>query len=355
MLYYLLGLGIGGFLVIPTIIGIISSGRLNTGTETELQVFYGLSYTINFIKDFFSGKVGTHYCHLGFSVIALFPLLYLFFFKKQYIKLKTGLLLIIFLMNISVFGYIAGAGIVNNRWSYFLGFTVAYTVVKITPNLLNGITQNQIRILNIIAILYSLAVAMCSIKYNEKRMIITCFFLTAIIVCMNIIWKTKLPKKNISFSLLLVFEIISIIGNGFSLQNNSYINHFIDKGTANGVLSSYVDAAAQDINDSSFYRIEKYGFEDELSCNLPYWYGYNGISNTANALNPYAISYYRELENTGIIQINKSSDLNGRITDEALASVKYYLYNKDSNGIIPHGFTYLKDYSGNNKYAIYVN
>lgn len=278
-------------------------------------------------------------------------------FGKKYRKLQVAFLGILLLMNLPFFGYLAGAGITVNRWSYILGFVVSYIVVKIIPFLLEIRDKQHVKIrntLNIMAVLYFLLLLLWYLKSKEMVIVWELLLIGIMIFGMNVIWKTKISEK-LSVSLLFGIEILSIMMLGYTTYTKQYMEQFIDKGGVNSELELYVDAAASDIEDSDFYRVDKYAYEHEISLNLPYWYHYNGISSFFNLLNPYTYTYYIESENPGVIALNKISDLNGRITDESMACVKYYLVKKDSVDRVPFGFQYLQDYSRNDEYAIYVN
>lgn len=356
--HYLLGIGISAFLFVPTVFGILSSNRMATSPKPENWFFYGISDSLEFIKGFFIGNSSAErWNFLGFSIIALFPILYLLAFGKKYRKLQVAFLGIILLMNLPFFGYLAGAGITVNRWSYILGFVVSYIVVKIIPFLLEIRDKQHAKIrntLNIIAALYFLILLLWYLKSKEMVIVWELLLIVIMIFGMNVIWKTQI-SKNLSVSLLFGIEILSIMILGYSTYTKKYTGEFVDKGNANAQLESYVDAAASDIEDSDFYRVDKYAYEHEISLNLPYWYHYNGISSFFNLLNPYTYTYYIESENPGVIALNKISDLNGRITDESLACVKYYLVKKEAVDRVPFGFRYLQDYSQNDEYAIYIN
>lgn len=356
--HYFLGIGISAFLFVPTVFGILSSNRMATSPKPENWFFYGISDSLEFVKGFFVGNSSAErWNFLGFSIIALFPILYLLAFGKKYRKLQVEFLGIILLMNLPFFGYLAGAGITVNRWSYILGFVVSYIVVKIIPLLLEIRDKQHVKIrntLNSIAVLYFLLLLLWYFKSKEMVIVWELLLIVIMIFGMNVIWKTRI-SKNFSVSLLFGIEILSIMILGYSTYTKKYMEGFVDKGNANAQLESYVDAAASEIEDSDFYRVDKYAYEHEISLNLPYWYQYNGISSFFNLLNPYTYTYYIESENPGVIALNKISDLNGRITDESLACVKYYLVKKESVDRVPFGFRYLQDYSQNDEYAIYIN
>lgn len=356
--HYLLGIGISAFLFVPTVFGILSSNRMATSPKPDNWFFYGIFDSLEFIKGFFVGNNSAErWNFLSFSIISLFPILYLLAYGKKYRKLQAAFIGILLLMNLPFFGYLAGAGITVNRWSYILGFVVSYIVVKIIPFLLEIRDEQHVKIrntLNIMAALYFLLLLLWYLKSKEMVIVWELLLIGIMIFGMNVIWKTKISEK-LSVSLLFGIEILSIMMLGYTTYTKQYMEQFIDRGGVNSELELYVDAAASDIDDSDFYRVDKYAYEHEISLNLPYWYHYNGISSFFNLLNPYTYTYYIESENPGVIALNKISDLNGRITDESLACVKYYLVKKDSLDRVPFGFQYLQDYSRNDEYAIYVN
>lgn len=353
--YYLIGFGLGGMIFIPQSLLILSSGRIQSGMNISFT--YGLSYFIRMIKNLFIVDVSRDY-YLGVSVATMLPLLYLFFFSKKKV-LKIGLVALVAFMNLPAFGFLAGAGIINNRWSYFLGFVIAYIFVELIPELVSGFSKKKQQQMNFVAFLCVFTLAWLNGKNGiatVKMEVFTVAVMVVMIFCMNIIW--RINRIYISIAILTGVIMLSAALNGISIYSarfSSMAQFYAGSGGVNEVLAGYVDAAAQQIVDDSFFRVDKSEFTDELSCNLPFWYGYNGISSFANTLNVNSAEYFRKMENTGMLQANKYADLGGKATDEALAGIKYYLVDKRTTEGAPYGFEWLSDYSENEQYALYVN
>lgn len=350
--YYLWGIVISAAIFVPTVILIIESGRAASGNNLPENIFYGAPHALRIFKYFFIGNsVSLNSTYVGVSIVALYPILYLFIKKKKWDGM--GVMLVLLFMNIPLFGYFAGGGNVSNRWSYILGGILAYGVVKNMPILLSEKNRLQIICLNFLAVLYGVILFYVYQRGRETVVLVAVLFISAMIGFMNIIWKLK--NWYASYAIIWGIAFISILINGKVLENEVFLKRYADKGQVNNILEQYADVLATEIEDETFYRIDKYGYENEIGCNLPFWYQYYGISSFTNIINPNIVDYFQESENPGLIQLNKLSHLDGRITDETLACVKYYLVKSDQVGSVPHNFTFLKNSEKNKSYKIYVN
>lgn len=354
-IHYIIGFGVGGFVFVPEAIGILASGRMQSGMHLSLT--YGASYLSRMIKNFFILENAPKDSFMGFSVTVMFPLIYLFLVAQKDKIFRVFFVFLFSLMNLPIFGLVAGAGIINNRWSYFLAFFIAYIFVKFVPELLIGLPKNKRKHMNLAAIFFVLFL-FCLNKESSSSSAVKLEILALItmIFCMNIIW--KINKVYVSIAVFTVMAVLSAAMNGISIYSSEFGNmaqYYAQKGCVNEVLDSYIDASAEQITDGSFFRIDKSEFNDELSCNLPYWYGFNGVSSFSNTLNASSVEYFKKMENTGMLQANKYADLGGKVTDEALAGIKYYLVNKKEAETVPYGFERINGAAENKQYALYEN
>lgn len=349
-MHYIIGIALAGVIFFPTVYSTLMSSRLGESTADNL-LFYDISQYRWFFRFFFTGvSEGERYNYLGFSAMAFYPLAYVFFSKRhRFYKWWIGS--IILLMNIPIFQMIAGMSAPSNRWTFCLGLSFAVIVARVLPELMDETMPVRLqRWVNIAALLYIiLLVRLC----RDTGAFITCGMFLASSILFNCIWKIQSICKG-RFFLVFGMVAVTLTVNGFLTETEAYIGHFVDAGTANAELDSYPDILSCELEDETFWRADKEKFEGEVSCNLPYYYGYNGIS-SFYVLNPEVLSYLCASGNPGLIQSNKVSDLNGRVTDETLACVKYFFVRKGETGRIPYGFSFLKESVKNPEYDIYIN
>ena len=340
---YFKGFAFSAIFSLPQIYAILSSERIGMGMKIEPEAIYGFDKILSQLTRFFSLYEGQEWTIIGFSAIGLFPFILSIYKRKP---LPWLFIVSMILINIPAFGRIAGAGMTNNRWSFFLAFVWSLMVAEGLSDVIGSGKKEQI-FLNIVSSLFLLFIIVLNVALPSMREPYNIVLVLTIISIWNFIWKI-----NIGWYSLLAVCAVSCIACGILRFGNGKARSLIDAGSVNHLISTYPDSAYESISDSGFYRIDKSPYTDELSCNLPYWYGYNGISSFSNLLNSDTVKYFRSSGNTGMLQINKYTALGGKISDEALAAVKYFLCEKGMTGSVPFGFKPISE-SGNT--LIYKN
>ncbi|MBQ9360928.1 MAG: YfhO family protein [Lachnospiraceae bacterium] len=366
----LIGIGIAAFQFLPTLMAAFGSRRLYTepaaATQTEvslLSVFtYGKDGWINMIKYFFIWQPKYKYIasfgYFGISALLLVPLLFYCFNKeKEGRENRLFLLLVILLMQFPLFGRLAGISNSTNRWSFCLGFVVSYIAVLSVPKLL-CLSIKDLRHIILGSVFVFLTYCIIAVITTDKYILAECMMLLfGMIVFLGLIvagqkYHPFLSKKKLMYIALFSAQGIVIAINGLMLETDSFCSHYLKWGETKSVFQACPDYAYEMIeDDTDFYRIEKESNAPDISCNLPRWYGYNGISSYDSLLYPDVMDYYYMSGNPGVKGCNSIMDLDGRISDELLAGVKFFLSSTD-NTKIPYGF---EEYKSSDKYNVYIN
>lgn len=353
LLYYLVGVALSAIVFFPIVYGILYSSRLGADSSIDSYLLYNQEQYINFIKFFFTGGNPRNYNYLGFSAMSLYPMLYVMVSKKQQ-RVRWWLVSVIILMNIPLFQLAAGGSIPSNRWTFCLGLAVSFCTAATLYDLMDKKpSAKEIRYMNILAFLYFAVLLFFYMKERESAVRSAAVMVVICSLFYNQCWKYK---KHGGFVWACNFALMffSLVFNGCLSENEMFVKSFVDSGQANAILDGYPDILSHEIDDAGFWRADKSKYETEISCNLPYHYGYNGTS-AFYVLNPEVIQYLSESGNPGLLQSNKVSDLNGRTTDEHLACVKYYFVKNNETEKIPYGFSFWKQSENNKEHSIYIN
>ena len=173
---------------------------------------------------------------------------------------------------------------------------------------------------------------------NFKVVIFSCVALCVSIL--SYIVQGNMYKKR--FCIQIVESTLLIAISSFMWFSEDALTMYVPRGEVISQLEAYIDVGSKDIEDENFWRMDKNECVDELSCNLPFWFGYNGVSSFNNTVNPRTLEYYRVMENPGLAQANKVYDYDRRFTDEYLSAAKYFVAVKD-NTIAPFEYKKIKE------------
>ncbi len=329
---YIIGFGISMFINLHVILLLLSSGKAES-SALDFGLTYGIEYIKSFATRFFVNTSLKYSTRIGITPLFFPMLLYLFTKKGRWIQ-KTAFIVVIILMNVPLWGSIAGITTTNNRWSFCLVFICAYISGSMLPELLQdtGIIPKVVITIGTIAWSLFLLIVGKAIQeiYLETVGILLAYAVTVLS------WVIK--KEETKWSLVFIGFVICSNLQMWFLSGNM---NLAERGKVNDYLDSFIDYSAAGITDDSFYRVDRSsneGIFSEINCNLPFWYGFTGISSFRNTANASVTSYMRESGNIGFLHNAKIAGLDGKTTDEILACTKYYL--KDDNAVTPYGFVH---------------
>ncbi len=371
--YFIIGVCISGFSLIPSILHIIQSDRIGDTTnlimydsiKVYLQVFTSL---FNFTSIFGNQNAGLIYnldldntiiwVNFMSSLIVSILLIQTLVDHKYSKKKETRLLMFILIVFslIPLFSSVVhGMSAPNYRWTFFVIFfslivTLQYTDekdMKIESRLIKWISAFSGIML--IIYLFGFSFGLVFSKYEQLVCIVTIFM---IMIYTVLLFKNKIRSIFIlSFIEIIVVSYLSVFGNS-NFRNidmntwNRYESILGNKNELNSVLNSYS-------NDTEFYRVylnhESTAWSISLNTNLLY---------NIQSVSGYDSSYSPSIDKLDVFS-NFRWDLDWmmQITDKNLLeylNVKYAIV-ANENQLPSETYTYVGDYKGlyiyeNNEY-----
>lgn len=353
---YAVGFLVGGIIFVPLALEVTETSRMGEKVYDGSNLTFGLVHYIKSIAGMFSwgdDSISASWIYYGFIPLAFFALICLFSIKMDNIILKFLVIFSYISTTIPIVSRLFGITTVNGRWTYILTFIAGFVVAKYTPVLLGkDNTRIPKKIVYIGSGLYIVLLTGLYFEYRQEIQIVMSIISVALMTtALSLCWRQH-QHYNRNIAIITAVSCVIVVINSFDLFDDSFLNNEIDIGGVVTKADGYMDAAYKEIIDDSFYRIEKTYCVDEHSCCLPYWFGYNGISSKQNIINPAVLEYYNLTGNTGLMQTNKASDFDSRMSAELLANVKYFISDEFGKKI-PYGFQFLK--KNQTGYYIYEN
>ena len=336
---YLLGFSLSLFWNLHIIITILGGDKVASTNYGGDWWFYGKDLFIHGAEYFFGIAELQNYTWIGISVISL-PIIIYLFLRKDKKNLKMTFCTSLILMNIPLWGKIAGVSTVNNRWMFVFSFIVAWCILELAEDLFRKITVAEKTIISVLSLIYALLLLLLGRSNNNMKAIMIAISVLFVIGVLNICWNHK--RSNI---IKRASACVTVIVCCLLVSRMIDTDNMLDWGTANEYAESFVDYKVKQISDENFYRIDRSNNQDffsEMNCNLPKWFDFVGVSSFGNLVNEAAVDYLRTTGNPGLFAFSKIGHLDGRTSDEILACSKYYL--KDTVEVIP--YRYEKKYEG---------
>lgn len=348
---YIIGSFMGGIIIIPLAFEIIGSSRVKEMVYGGNLLSFGIAHYINSIGGMFvltDRSISVSFLFYGFLPLSFFYILCLFYKDNNDKFLKYVFLFVYFMSTIPFTSRIFGLSTMNGRWSYIISFVVGIVVAKNNSLMPIYLKERKFRLYilwSTLIYVFFLLFVFLQCKQFQYLLTIVTLLLMAVSFC---VWLNNYKYIYIS---LITISILSFYLGSFLFFDKPYMNRLIGIGEAITKADNYFDAAYTQIVDDSFYRVDKSSCVDEHSCNLPYWFGFDGISSYQNVINASVYSYFSLSGNVGLMTTNKVSDLDSRITPELLSNVKYYITD-DNDSIVPYGFNFYKQQNGS---VVYIN
>ncbi|WP_171020695.1 YfhO family protein, partial [Anaerofustis stercorihominis] len=117
VIYYIIAILLSSILFSPILIAFFNSSRAS-GQLSSLNIFYDITYYINFIQNMFNVNVVGSWTYIGFNILTVLCLLLIFKDKsKKGLYLRNILIILLVALMFPLFGYIMnGFSYVSNRW-----------------------------------------------------------------------------------------------------------------------------------------------------------------------------------------------------------------------------------------------
>ena len=350
--WWMLGVVTSGIFLIPTAFGIKNSTRMETVISTDSLWHYDFQTYLSMVFDSFEPLTSTFMILPAYIIWGVLYWIFKTERSKSELSALRMMLLSILLYMIPLWGLVAkGFANVSNYWYFGMIFFLAYGMVYASKDLMECRKLNLLLKPLICSVLYIL------VYFSVKKIIVTksyaIWFLVLTILFVIILVKSGFKYKK-EFLTILVFANCLCL---FVIPTWHITDKFLDSSSSlTEYYGQFVDSASKSIEDSSFYRVEKYSYTGEYNTNLPQWYGYNGTSVFHSSLMKEICDYLNKTENNGYVMNNKISGLDGRSMALALANVKYDLIPEKNEDFIPYGYSQYKQSQGHYKDTnIYIN
>lgn len=375
LLYGIIGILLSAVILLPVIGMFLSDVRENV--SYDIPILYSIKYYIKFLSSLFNfGSVG-NWSFLGYTPIALIAVYTLFVNKKEDKSMKIGIILLTIFLMFPIFGHVLnGFSYITNRWVWAYSFVICVIISSQWENifLLNDKQKKTLMILIVgYVILYLVATSI--VKRIKMKYI---FALVMLLYSMIIIFKTKHTKIK-QFLILLLILVSITLNSVYQYKILSYTKQFVGfrkvenilkNNSSSGVLKKEIKNI---YGNKEFYRYavsskNRYQYNDSVVNGL------NGVGYYFSMQNGYISNYLYEMNNLDYRTNYKYRTLDDRTALNELASVKYFIeekenkyinknlqneiqeYNLDKSDNIPYGYEKIKNINKNKRsFNIYEN
>ncbi len=375
LLYGITGILISAIVLLPVIGMFLSDVRENV--SYDIPILYSIKYYIKFLSSLFNfGSIG-NWSFLGYTPIALIAVYTLFANKKEDKSLKIGIILLTIFLMFPVFGHILnGFSYITNRWVWAYSFVICIIIASQWENifLLNDKQKKTLMILVVgYVILYLVSTNI--LKRIKMKYI---FSLVMLLYSMIIIFKTK--HNKIKQFLILLLILVSITLNSiYQYKILSYTKQFIGFRKVENILknnssSGVLKKGIRNIEDNKEFHRYAVSSKNRYQYNDSIVNGLNGVGYYFSMQNGYISNYLYEMNNLDYRTNYKYRTLDDRTALNELASVKYFVeekenkyinknlqneiseYNLDKSDNIPYGYEKIKSINKNKRsFNIYEN
>lgn len=306
--YGLVGTLSGSFMLAPVLCLFFEGNRIEAGYH--FSFWYGSAFYHKLPSSFISLVAAGNQTALGYALITIPAIIWIFFQRKKYFTLKAGwILLTLFLMLPKAGEIMHGFSYPSNRWCFGYSMLVAYMVV----------------------------VAFESSR--ERRRNVEIQLLCGIMVVINLCWNG--------------FYYFSAQGKQVVLAYNTLEEA---KNIRQVSVDKLIETCAQEENEKDFYRYS--GRFSVLERNSTLLSGLASTSYYWSLADGKIDDYFREME-TRISSDFNYRELDSRFALNELASVRYFVTPAGSTEEIGIPFGYrkiiLKEKNSDEKYKVYRN
>lgn len=348
--YYVIGILLSAFLLLPVAIAFLNNGRFDSGYEMEL-VHYSFRHYVTVAKSFIApGVFPGAWVRLNYG--AMIPVsLVCILINKKWKELRSFFFIGTFMLVIPAFGYLMnGFSYVSNRWEFGYSFLMAYIFVATFDELFHY--KNK-KLKSIILIVGTLGYGVLAIKSNSVYVwggLLFLILFTVIVILAThygeryeLITERIKKERMIKYGvyMIAVFTIINICFNGvltFHSDFKNYVGEFINKGKVYETIKDSPVSLTSDIEDNGFYRVETFGDKQHNESMTLSYYDTAGYFSVMDKRIPL---FFRGLELLNLRTAYRFDDLDYRTALGTLANVKY-IVTRDKN-MAPYGYEVIRE------------
>lgn len=292
-LYYITGVLLSCFILLPVIIAMLSGGRLNAGNFVPSM--YSGEYYSCFLPSFVYPLWIGNWTIMGYTLVGMVSVLFLWTRRKKHWDIKILFIIMTLLLLLPVGGYVLnGFSYVSNRWVWGYSFIISYIVTLMLPEIVNVWGKKLHR------------------KFFKKR------------------------SYGMAIGIIVASIILNIYGK-YAPETENYIQEFREIGSANEKLSENETLTVANTGDTDFYRYEEKRYNTEINYNTSLQSGLYGTSFYFSVANGTIFDYFNQT-GTNITKSFSYAGLDGRAFTGALASVKYFIVKEGDEAYLPYGY-----------------
>ncbi|SEM26290.1 Uncharacterized membrane protein YfhO [Butyrivibrio sp. ob235] len=350
MLYSLIACGCAAVLLLPTVYSMMGSTRI--GVEHFQPLFYQVQYYKEFLGTFVTSTLNAYYSYMGYSVVALFCLCFLFMSKsgrrdwKIFFVIQTIMLLI-------PFAGIAFNGMTyaTNRWIWAYAFCVAYICADMLPEVLSEFKGKKLFwcvgfVALYLVCMYALYRNGMNMKHRMALLFVVLMGVVLIVSASAVSGKSVVSKGNVlvfSRVILVILVALNVSVNAWLAyvpQYDNYLANFQDAGTAYD--ADYYDtpgyALKKEINPTKSDRYDTLDlWPDRLLLNSSLLTGTSGTSFYYSSANNGMISEFQKDMYLKYQFANQYFNLDGRRLLQRIMGIKYLVTPSGSSPL--YGFS----------------
>lgn len=332
-LYSLLGLAICAVILLPVVMQVLGTGRM------EAEYYISVLYSPGFYKELPTALVGTRlsrYTIIGVAGVCAMAITVLFLNRKKYTGFKAGFFFLVLLFCIPYAGHVLnGFSYVSNRWSWAGVMFFSYLFVKMYPEFFR-LNLKKRAILCVLSVLYG-----GYIIWFPKEHVIGNKLAGLVVVltglCFLFIQGCGETGRRRMCRVLAGSVAVSIAANifgAFWLGKDGWERtaRHEDAGTAYSASHDAVQAALKEIPGIAAYRYEKRDVDTLYNDAM-----LNGLNSGQYyfSVAPYGVSGFFEANYVDNPVEQRIGDLGGRSWLMKLFSMRYYV---GREGDVPYGY-----------------
>lgn len=330
----IISLGVSSWLVIPTVIGMFSSGRSTADSQLRM-LFYPIAHYWNLPNIMLGSNQFASFWMPSFGLsIGIFGILYVLFNWKQYQLLGWIFSIAGIMVLFPVFAsFMNGLGMPSNRWLFVLALPMAYSVTLLVEHIGDIETRTRLYITAAAIGLVAVMLILNLLNGNTVKISIPLFFVLLDVLALNITGfnEIKVSSRQV-LGIIVLVNFWIWIGNMFYPKGANNVNSLVSTRIVNELIKSPSIRGLKAMEKTKNFRIS-YKHSAKIP-NRPI------IQNSSLISKFHSVNSYYSIQNAGVVRFandmgiaNHSNlvplnDLNDRTILKKFLGVKYELKNK---------------------------
>ena len=359
-----LGILMVSWILIPIFSHLISSDRVQVEKAGNIPVLYPLRHMWYVILSFICPNIKPGYNTRLHFIALVIPVIIIVFFERipKLASLRCALVIQTAGLCFPVVGFVMGAfGNISNRWVYILSFSLAYASVIAIQS--GPVYRRETLHAIFIAMVLFTVLTVCIVVFGVIRkngfyycfnVLVGWFCLAVSTIAIIVINRRKLSYSMHchALSLCALFSAVIMALVTFLPALGGMAAEFMKWDELPSYYEDGPESVLKEYTDDPFCRVDM-GYYHKLLINNSLLFGYKGVSEYNSVMHAGLQHYMMELENPGIYSSIRIATMGGNAISENLASVQYYLADKNFQ-IIPYGFEKIRE-AETGEWVLYQN